>query len=78
MHVHAAALVAANAEACKERVGVELVTHVKPKGEDGAPQITQLIEAVKGSGEAPVLGLLTKARAPRCCQNWHLAGPRSA
>ena len=66
--MHAAALVAANAEACKERVGVELVTHVKPKGEDGAAQVAQLIEALKGSSEAPVLGLLTKARAPCCCR----------
>lgn len=63
--VHSAALVAACAEACKERVGVELVTHVKPKGEDGAAQIAELIAAVEGSGDSPVLGLLLKVKCRR-------------
>ena len=50
----------ANAEACKERVGVDLVAHVKPKGEDGSAQVAGLIDALRSSGEPPVLGQLLK------------------
>ena len=35
--------------ATKEKVGVELVLHAKPKGEDGKQQVEELLEAVKKS-----------------------------
>ena len=55
----------ANASACKERVGVDLVAHVKPKGEDGAAQVAELVEALKASGDPPVLGQLQKVTGGR-------------
>ena len=59
--IHSAAkLIGALAAACKEKVGVELIVHEKPKGEDGSAQINELLEAVKASAESPVLGLLQK------------------
>ncbi len=59
--VHCAAkLIGALAAACKEKVGVELIMHEKPKGEDGSTQINELLEAVKASAESPVLGALQK------------------
>ena len=39
---------------------MDLITHVKPKGEDGAAQIAELVAAVERSGDSPVLGLLLK------------------
>ncbi|CAL8465250.1 g4785 [Coccomyxa elongata] len=55
-----AKLIGALAAACKEKVGVELIMHEKPKGEDGSTQINELLEAVKASAESPVLGALQK------------------
>ncbi len=56
----AAKLIGALTAACKEKAGVELIVHEKPKGEDGSTQINELLEAVKASAEAPVLGALQK------------------
>ena len=41
-------------------MGVELVLHVRPKGEDGAVQVQELIQVIKGSAPTPRLGLLLK------------------
>lgn len=48
-------------DACKE-AGVELVLHVKPKKEDGVPQMEELITAIKGTSDSPTVGTLTKVR----------------
>ncbi len=45
----AATLVEALKAATKEKVGVELVLHVKPKGEDGKQQVDDLVEVIKSS-----------------------------
>lgn len=56
----AAALIGALAEPCKEKVGVDIVLHTRPKGEDGSAQITELLDAVSKSADTPVLGLIQK------------------
>ena len=45
----------------KEKVGVELILHVKPKGEDGQQQVDELIDAVKASSGP--LGVIQKVRS---------------
>ena len=44
---------------------MDLVAHVKPKGEDGAAQVAELVEALKASGDPPVLGQLQKVTGGR-------------
>ena len=55
---HAASLVEILKDVTKEKVGVELVVHAKPKGEDGQQQVDELINAVK-AGSGP-LGVIQK------------------
>lgn len=40
-------------EACSSQ-GISLVTHVKPKGEDGSAQVKELVAAIKASVEGKV------------------------
>lgn len=42
--------------------GVKLVLHPKPKKEDGAAQISALLDACKASSDSPVVGTLPKER----------------
>ena len=44
--------------ATKEKVGVELVLHVKPKGEDGKQQVDDLIGVINGGSSS--LGVIQK------------------
>ena len=37
--------------------------HARQKGEDGRAQVDALLDAARGSADAPVLGVLPKARA---------------
>ncbi|KAK9903552.1 hypothetical protein WJX75_008667 [Coccomyxa subellipsoidea] len=53
-------LISALAGPCKEKVGVDIVVHPRPKGEDGSAQITELLDIIKGSADSPVLGALIK------------------
>ena len=48
-------------DATKEKVGVELILHAKPKGEDGQQQVDELINAVKASSGP--LGVIQKVRS---------------
>ena len=57
---HAASLVEALKDATKEKVGVELILHAKPKGEDGQQQVDELIQVVKASSGP--LGVIQKVR----------------
>ncbi len=58
----AAALISELAAPCKERVGVEMVMHPRPKSEDGSTQITELLDVIRASADSPVLGLHQKVR----------------
>jgi hypothetical protein len=49
------------AAACEE-AGVPLRLHTKPKKEDGAQQISELLDVLKSSGDAPLIGALPKVR----------------
>ena len=60
--VCAANLISALAEACKEKVGVDIVLHPRPKGEDGSAQINELLDIIRASADSPVLGALIKVR----------------
>lgn len=52
----AATLVEALKAATKEKVGVDLILHVKPKGEDGKKQVDELIGLIKdGSSSVGVI-----------------------
>ncbi|CAK0786832.1 hypothetical protein CVIRNUC_010046 [Coccomyxa viridis] len=53
-----ASLVEVLKDVTKEKVGVELIVHTKPKGEDGQQQVDELISAVK-AGSGP-LGVIQK------------------
>ncbi len=58
----AATLVEALKAATKEKVGVELVLHVKPKGEDGKQQVDDLVEVIKSSSGS--VGVIQKVYHP--------------
>ena len=47
--------------ATKEKVGMELILHAKPKGEDGQQQVDDLVETVKASSGP--LGVIQKVRS---------------
>ena len=57
---YAASLVEVLKNVTMEKVGVELIVHTKPKGEDGQQQVDELINAVK-AGSGP-LGVIQKVR----------------
>ena len=59
----AAALLQALEEPCGARVGVALRLHPRQKGEDGRTQVGALLDAARASADAPVVGVLPKARA---------------
>ena len=59
----AAALLQALEEPCGARAGVALRMHARQKGEDGRAEVDALLDAARGSADAPVLGVLPKARA---------------
>lgn len=59
----AATLVETLKAATKEKVGVELVLHAKPKGEDGKQQIEELLETVKKSSGS--IGVIQKVLLSR-------------
>jgi len=48
-------------EACAGK-GIELQLHLKSKEDGGLPQMKQIVEAIKASGESPVIGSLTKEK----------------
>ena len=54
----AATLVEALKAATKEKVGVDLIIHGKPKGEDGKQQVHALLSAIQSSGG--LMGLIQK------------------
>ncbi|CAL5222238.1 g4572 [Coccomyxa viridis] len=58
-----ATLVEALKAATKEKVGVELVLHVKPKGEDGKQQVDDLVEVIKSSSGS--VGVIQKESKPQ-------------
>ena len=68
----AATLVEALKAATKEKVGVELVLHVKPKGEDGKQQVDDLVGVIKGSSGS--LGVIQKVHHTFHLPAHHRAG----
>ena len=70
----AATLVETLKAATKEKVGVELVLHAKPKGEDGKQQVEELLETVKkSSGSIGVIQkVLLSRRSSAVMQPWQL------
>lgn len=61
----AAGLLEVLAEPCQARNGVALRFHARAKGEDGRSQAEALLDAARASADAPVLGVLSKARSLR-------------
>ena len=60
----AASLVQQLVDACKSAVEVELVVHVKQKAEDGGEQMGKILEALKDTGDSPLIGVLAKVGHP--------------
>lgn len=53
---YAASLLQPLKDPAQEQASTQLVTHVKPKGEDGSAQVQAVIDALKGSADSPLIG----------------------
>lgn len=60
---HTANLLSPVKDACQEAAGVELVLHIKAKGDDGGAAIDAMLEAAKVSQETTIRCWLRSGRA---------------